>query len=391
MVWRILIAFVVCLVGVAGLAGTINAQTGSNRLVTMHDKGVTTVFLADAKKVGDVLKSQGVVLDSRDRVEPSIDEELVAAEYRFNIYRAQPVVVIDGPVRIKTLSAFQSSRQIATDVGITTYDEDLMSVRPLDDVVADGAGLQLTIIRATPFVLDLYGSKTQVRTQATTVAAMLQEKNIVLGESGRVSLPLDAPITAGMDIRVWREGKQTVSVEQEIPVSTELVYDADRPIGYRAVQTKGLVGLRSVTYQLEIKDGAEISRIEIANIVTRNPTAQIEVIGILNNGSGLTASRGAQYWTDSMGVSHRETYYDLNMSVVMKSCGQGGFYTVRPDGAKVDDQGYVIVAANYGIYPKCTVVETSLGAGKVYDTGGFALRHPYGFDLATDWTRYDGI
>jgi hypothetical protein len=140
-----------------------------------------------------------------------------------------------------------------------------------------------------------------------------------------------------------------------------------------------------------VRGGIETSRIEIASLVTRQPTEQTEVIGLRNDGAGLTKSRGAQNWVDSSGVSHRETYYDLNMKVVMQSCGQGGYYTVRPDGAKVDAQGYVIIAANYGRYPKCSVVETSLGAGKVYDTGGFALRYPDGFDLATDWSREDGI
>ena len=51
----------------------------------------------------------------------------------------------------------------------------------------------------------------------------------------------------------------------------------------------------------------------------------------------------------------------------------------------------IIVAANYGNYPKCSIVETSLGPAKVYDTGGFAARYPNGFDLATDWSIADGI
>jgi hypothetical protein len=79
------------------------------------------------------------------------------------------------------------------------------------------------------------------------------------------------------------------------------------------------------------------------------------------------------------------------MSVVMQSCGQGGRYYVRPDGAKVDNQGYIIVAASYVSYSKCSIVETSLGLAKVYDTGGFATRFPYGFDLATDWSVADGL
>ncbi|HET8884272.1 MAG TPA: ubiquitin-like domain-containing protein [Candidatus Saccharimonadales bacterium] len=105
--------------------------------------------------------------------------------------------------------------------------------------------------------------------------------------------------------------------------------------------------------------------------------------------NALTPSRGAQVYVDSDGVAHRETYYDLPMNVVITSCGEGSTYTIRSDGAKVDQDGYVLVAANLAAYPRCTVVDTSLGAGKVYDTGGFAVRHPYGFDLATDWTNYD--
>lgn len=105
--------------------------------------------------------------------------------------------------------------------------------------------------------------------------------------------------------------------------------------------------------------------------------------------NALTAARGAQIYTDANGVAHRETYYDLPMIGVMRACG-GGDYTVRSDGAKIDKDGYVLVAANLGNYPRCSVVDTSLGLGKVYDTGGFAIRHPHGFDLATDWSNGNG-
>ena len=393
MVWRFIVTLILSIASVIvfGLADTALAQEENRHLVTVYDRGATRVFLTEEKTIGDALKAENIELDSHDMVEPSSDQELIASSYKVNIYRARPVLVVDGSVRIKTISPYQTARQIAQDVGVTVYDEDITTLQPLTNFVSDGAGLQLTIKRAKTITLDLYGRKTEVRTHATTVGDMLKEKKITLGSNGRVSVPQSTVVTQGMEIRVWREGKQTVSIDQEISVSNQIVYDADRPIGYRAVQIKGVPGIRSVTYELEIKDGVEISRVEIANIVTRAPTEQTEVIGIRNDGTGLTASKGAQYWTDSKGVSHRETYYDLNMNVVMRSCGQGGYYTVRPDGAKVDAGGYIIIAANYGNYPKCSFVETSLGMGRVYDTGGFAERHPHGFDLATDWSRADGI
>lgn len=58
------------------------------------------------------------------------------------------------------------------------------------------------------------------------------------------------------------------------------------------------------------------------------------------------------------------------------------------DGVKIDPDGYVMVAANLLLYPRCSIVETSLGLGKVYDTGAFALINPEQFDLATNWTRH---
>ncbi len=149
--------------------------------------------------------------------------------------------------------------------------------------------------------------------------------------------------------------------------------------------------MRTITYEIEIKEGQEVSRKKIAEIITKEPTKQTIVVGIKGMGQGLTKAKGAIFYTDSKGVTHRETYYDLNMSRVMQACGQGGVYSVRVDGVKVDKDGYVIIAANYGRYPRCSIVETSVGPGKVYDTGGFAAVHPDGFDIATDWSRADGI
>jgi len=264
-------------------------------------------------------------------------------------------------------------------------------MKPSADFVGDGAGLQMTIDRATSMILDLYTNKTPIRTQGNTVAEMLKEKGIVLGDNGRVSVPLNTPIVAGMEVRVWREGVQTITVDQAVPFASERVFDADRLIGYKVVQTPGVDGVETLTYEIEVKEGVEVSRKQIASILKKQPSKQIEVVGIKSLPNALTKNKGAQMFTDSRGVVHRETYYDLDMSRVMQACGQGGFYQVRFDGAKVDRDGYVIIAANYGRYPRCSIVETSMGPGKVYDTGGFAAVHPEGFDLATDWSRADGI
>ncbi len=364
----------------------------TSRLITVYDRGVHIAFLSNAQTMAEALEQADVTLDPRDTVEPSRDEELVAPEYKVNIYRARPVVVVDGVKRTKIMTPYQTPKQIAKSAGFTLYPEDVTTMRPSTDFIGDGAGLQMHITRAVPFTFDLYGNVSAARTQGATVQAMLDEKGIQLTPADRVSVPLDRPITAGMKVRVWREGKHTTAIERPIAYSVKFIYDADRPLGYTAVQTQGVPGVRVITYEVEIEDGKELSRVEIARMVKLAPIQQVEVLGIKGLGQGLTKEKGTYHFTDSNGVTHRETYYDLNMSRVMQNCGQAGRYFVRAvDGVKVDADGYVIIAAHLGRYPRCSVVETSVGPGKVYDTGGFAAVHPDGFDIATDWSRADGI
>jgi hypothetical protein len=194
-----------------------------------------------------------------------------------------------------------------------------------------------------------------------------------------------------MQIFLLQRGTQITTVEEEIPMPVEEVDDNNLNIGTRAVRQEGSLGKRIVTYQIKLENGEEVSRSELQSIVVTEPVKQIEAVGTKTIG-GLTRASGVYYFTDSNGVTHRETWYDLPMHGVMRnnSCGTNGTYSVRTDGAKVDQNGYIMVAANLNIYPRCSVVETSLGLGKVYDTGGFAVRHPHGFDLATDWSNFDG-
>jgi len=378
-----------------GLRGHAFAATDAHqkgKLITIYDRGTTKVVVTKEHTIGQVLKDEGVVLDAHDTVEPSTSTKMVASSYDVNIYRSRPVLVIDGATKMKVMTPYQTAPQIAKDAGITLYPEDTATIQPItgSEMTAEGAGLEMVVHRATQLNLELYGSTTPIRTQAKTVGDMLKEKGIKLAKQDHVTPVVSTPITVGMLVNVWREGVQTITVAEPVPFSVQKVPDGDRPAGYSAIQTPGQNGSQKVTYQIDIEGGQEVSRVKIASIVTQAPVAEVEVIGVKSSG-GLTKSKGADQFTDSNGVTHRETYYDLNMHTVAGSCPGNSTYTIRDDGVKVDQSGYVMVAANLGNYPRCSIVETSVGLAKVYDTGGFASRYPYAFDIATDWSDYNGV
>ena len=385
-----LLALFVCTLLFASVAWaeTSEQATHNQHMITIYDQGQKRVVLTKAPDVRHTLEQAGITLEENDRVEPSLDTRYAADKYTVNIYRAYPVMIVDGMKREAVLTPYSSARDIAKDADVTVRDEDILALEHSTDMLADGAGTRLTITRATPVDLVLYGAPTQVYTQAETVAELLKEKNITLSTDDTVSVATATEIGDNMTIEIWRDGTQTATVEEAINFSTRTILDADRPVGFREVQTAGVVGKKQVVYEITRQNGQEVSRKVIQSVVLAEPSEQVELVGN-KTGNGLTKSKGAQQFTDSRGVAHRETYYDLPMNVVMAACG-GGDYTIRSDGAKVDKDGYILIAANLGNYPRCSIVETSMGLGRVYDTGGFAVKHPHGFDLATDWSNGDG-
>jgi len=381
--------FVVSLFAIALVSAPKPTRAENERVVTVYHDDVEQTIVTDAHTVGEALQRAHVTLNKNDTVEPSADTVLVAPGYSVNIYRARPVLVVDGVHRETVMTAHTSAREIAQVAGAQLYDEDTTTTERIDNFISDGAvGLKMTIHRATPMNLVLYGQSNQIRTQAKTVGELMAQKHIVLSAQDGASLPPNTPITSGMTLDIWRNGAQTTTVTEDVPFTTKQIRDADKPIGYKQVQDPGITGKKVVTYQIEMKNGVEVSRSVIQSVVTQDPKEQTEVIGVKPNGSGLSKAKGVNFFTDSRGVQHRETYYDLPMGKVMAACG--GTYSVRADGVKVDQDGYILVAANLSRYPRCSLVETSLGLGKVYDTGGFVSTYPDGFDLATDWSNYDG-
>lgn len=291
-------------------AGRVQAtDTTDGHLVTIYDRGEEKVLLSNGDTIGAALKEAGVEVDERDVVEPAPTEKMVASEYQVNIYRARPVLIIDGPTRLKVMTAYQTSEQIIKDAGITLYPEDSTATRRSEDFVSSGAGLQLTIDRATNFKFTLYGSTTDARTQAETVGEMLAEKHVILGDNDRVSPTQDTPLTADMAVRVWREGQQTLTVEEAVPFSVEQIQDADRPVGYKAIQTAGQDGLRKVTYEIEIRDGKEISRKEITSLSVREPIKQVEIVGSKPNYLPYTGSGTKSDWLAASNIPQESWGY----------------------------------------------------------------------------------
>ena len=312
-------------------------ETVGARFVTFYDEGQKLTVKTEAKTVGDALDRAGIIINSGDIVDPGIDSEINSDNYFINIHRARPVMIRDGAMEKYLMSASFDARKIAEEAGLTIYDGD-----------------EIKMVENTDFL-----------------------------EAGMVTI-----------YEITRNGGRTLTVEEEIPFKEEKVKDYNLEPGKSEVRQLGEVGMKKTYYNVQYVNNEEVSREYLSEEVVREPVTRIVAEGASAiEQHPLTVGMGRNHYTytksDGTTVLRQETYYDLNMSVVIKMCGTS--YTVREDGVKVDQDGYVLVAAELSRYPRCSVVETSLGPGKVYDTGGFAASNPEQFDLATDWTDHNGI
>ena len=106
-----------------------------------------------------------------------------------------------------------------------------------------------------------------------------------------------------------------------------------------------------------------------------NGTYKLESTAIYNtNANKLTKSKGVVYYNN-----HKETYYSQN-KLPGNSLNIPGRH-VADDGTVRDGDGYICVAANSSYMSKGTVVKTSLGPAKVYDSGCASGT----IDIYTNW------
>ena len=248
-------------------------------IITVHDDGQSKGFITKKQTLREALAEAAIKLDRNDRTEPNIDERLVANSYNVNIYRARTVVVKDGSQLTKIITSYRTGKQIVKQAGIAVRDEDILTLSQSNSPMRDSAAEVLSIKRAVPFNFDFYGKKATSYTQAQTIGEMLAEKHIKMSANDVIVPNKDIKIARGMNVRLYRNGMQTVTVDEDIQFETEQIKDVNRDKGYKEIQTKGVNGKRTVTYEINVQNGIEVSRREINSNIIQQPVKQVEVVG----------------------------------------------------------------------------------------------------------------
>lgn len=264
-----------------------NGQTigaSDTKLVKLNVDGEQQVIPTRAETVGDMLDKLDITVQEKDIVQPAVDTEIVDNSVTVNVYKARPITIVDGDKETTVIAAAPTPRDAVAQSGVTVYPEDKVethtgAVETEDVLKGELVAEKIVIDRATPAIINLYGTSIPVRTHVATVGDALKEKNIQTLPDDVITPAPETPLTDKTQIFIVRVGKQIDSREEVIAMPVETVNDPTLPVGTTQVKTAGTPGKKVVTYEIDLQNGAEVSRKPIQEVVAVEPVKQVVLKG----------------------------------------------------------------------------------------------------------------
>jgi uncharacterized protein YabE (DUF348 family) len=280
-----LVALAVITTGLA-LFFSRGAEAIDPNVVVISDDRQQQIVSSTESTVGSLLTKLNLQLNEGDVVEPALETRIQQDDFRINIYRAVPVEIVDGGQKTFALSARTTERSVATGAGLEIYPEDKLTMEPIKNFISSGGiSEQVIVERATPVNVNLYGSPVVLRTHATTVGELLEERRIKLAPQDQVKPDPATPLAAAGQVAVIRNGISSVTIQEDIAMPVQNVVDNTLSYGVSAVRQKGALGKKAVSYEINTQNGAEVGRRAIQETIIVQPVTEIRAVG--SNISGI--------------------------------------------------------------------------------------------------------
>lgn len=252
-------------------------------LTTWH-KTVTLTVDGEARQVsglvwtvGDALKAGGVAVGEHDFVTPALDQA-VAEGSSIDVRHARPLEVsVDG----KTTTHWTTETTLAAalrQLNIPVGDNDRLSEATSRALGREG--LTLSITTAKPVKLVVGGGEAKdLSTAAPTVADLLHDEGLTLGQHDRISPDSGTPLTPGLTVTLDRVSIEETTRTEEIPFTTTKEDDSSLDKGDTRTVTKGVKGSKTIVEKKTTVNGTLESTEVVSTTVTKEPVNAVVKVG----------------------------------------------------------------------------------------------------------------
>jgi uncharacterized protein YabE (DUF348 family) len=336
---------------------------------------------------GTVAAAAGLLLFPNDsllmglqQLEPSdrIPGEDTALLFR----RAFPVTITENDTTTTFYSSAVSLGQAMLENGYELTQGDLVSL-PLDSPVT--APIEISLQRAVPLVISAGGSEKSTLAAGPTVGEALAQAGFAL-QGLDYSLPAEGELLPadGM-IKVVRVREETPIRETFLPYTTKYIEDSTTELDKQSIVSTGQQGIKAERERVRVEDGQEVSREVDAQWTVQEPTPEQRGYGTKVEIHTLDTPNGpVEYWR---AVNVYATSYSPCRSGVSK-CMNG-----TSSGMPVSQGTIGVTRAWYNWMVGQKLYVPGYGTGVIGDVGG-GFPGKYWIDLAyTDdayvpWSSY---
>lgn len=146
--------------------------------------------------------------------------------------------------------------------------------------VAAAAVPQVKLVARTVSLKDGAAKRKRIRTTARTVADLLAQRGVTLGEFDRVKPSLTTRLKKHMHVKIYRITVVTTTVLAEVvPFAVIKQKNPDLPRGTKNILVAGVPGSSDRTYKITTVNGKQKSKELVSEVVLVAPVAQVVEVG----------------------------------------------------------------------------------------------------------------
>jgi uncharacterized protein YabE (DUF348 family)/3D (Asp-Asp-Asp) domain-containing protein len=334
--------------------------------VTVIDRDTITTYRTQAQTLAEFLTEAGLVpppgarllADGAPVAAAALADTPLPARVVFDPYKR--VIITDGSERHALRTTALTVGEALLEAGISLGALDGVEP-PREAALSDD--MDITILRAAPYVVVADGQTVAVHSDATAVFDVLADNGIALGPLDYTRPAVDATIAPGDTIEVVRVTERVEAEDVVIPFETVFEAAADLEIDTLIEATPGSNGILQRLTRVRLENGVEVSRAPDGEVV-----AVAAVNRVLRYGVNIvvrtidTPSGPVEYWRK---VTMRVTSYTATSAG--KNPGEPG-YGITASGVQA---GTGVIAVDPTVIPfRSYVYVPGYGVAFAGDTGG---------------------